>query len=176
MLQLHSLRFDCRRFQSAVLPPLPVSTESVGEWSGVEVGIHSPIILCDLHHCKRVVQTSGLDYIFGEYVQLDGCGPSMGSTAPEIHKHSRPSVPVPSGGHAITLKDMLAKNDVFALGYCMYNALLGDSAMAAGFPDVSAAAFREWDLPELPAHISKPTKALLVRMVACDPTRRPTLR
>lgn len=176
-LQVDTLRFDCRRLQSPTHPNSPHPTGGSGnDWTGVELGIHSPIILCELQHCKRVVQTTGMDYIFGEYSQLEGSGPCVGSAAPEVHKHSRPSVPVPSGGHAVTLKDMLAKNDVFALGYAMFAALLGDTAMAASFPDVTTAAFREWDLPELPAHLSRGTKTLLTRMVACDPARRPSIR
>ena len=146
------------------------------QWSGVELAIHSPLVITELQHCRRVEQAgTHADYIFGEYVQLDGAGPHAGSTAPEVHRHSRPSVPVPSGGHAITLRELLHKNDVFGLGYCMYNALLGDEVMTSRFPDVTSAAYRDWDLPELPAHLSKSTKQLLARMVAAEPAKRPSL-
>ena len=142
----------------------------------MELGIHAPIILTELQHCKRILQSTGADYIFGECGQLEGAGPCAGSTAPEIHRHSRPSVPVPSGGYAVTLRDLTAKNDVFGLGYAMYCALLGDDGPRA-FPDVAApAGFRDWDLPDLPGYLTKGTKTLLIRMVACDPAKRPSLR
>ncbi len=73
----------------------------------------------------------------------------------------------------MTLREMLQKNDVFALGHAMYTALLGGSSR---FPDHAQSSYREWDLPELPSHLSKGTKALLNRMVVCDPAKRPTLR
>lgn len=77
---------------------------------------------------------------------------------------------------ALTLREVLEKNDVFGLGYTLMHCLLGEKVMSSHFPDVTAAVYREWDLPELPAHISKGTKALLTRMVSCDPTRRPSIK
>lgn len=135
------------------------------------------MVLTDLQYSKRIIQSSGADYIFGEYSQLEGAGPHPASSAPEIHKHSRPSVPVPSGGHAVTLREMLDKNDVFALGHALYSALLGEAEMRVKFPDVaSSSTYREWDLPELPAHLSRHTKTFLSRLVCADPARRPSLK
>ena len=153
----------------------------LGEWSGVEVGVHCPVVLCEVQHARRIVQPNGTDYIFGEYTQLLGGGSELGCTSPEVYRHARSSVPIPSGGHAVTLRDMLEKNDVFALGYALYASLLPPADMAR-FPEVNGAAvlagtpYREWDLPELPAWLSRPVKSFLQRMVACDPARRPSLR
>jgi hypothetical protein len=183
--------FDCRRFQAPDSPSVleaalatvgPSAVEpSLSEWCGVEVGVHCPLVVCELQHARRLVQSTGADYIFGEHTQLLGGGPDPGSTAPEVYRHCRPSAPVPSGGHAVTLRDMLEKNDVFALGHAMYTMLLAPGDMAR-FPDVSGATLapgatvREWDLPDLPASLSKPVKSFLQRLVAWDPSRRPSLR
>jgi hypothetical protein len=186
--------FDCRRYQAPDAPSAleaalatagaagPAAVDpNLSEWCGVEVGVHCPVMVCELQHARRIVQSTGTDYIFGEHTQLLGGGPDPGSTAPEVYRHARPSAPVPSGGHAVTLRDMLVKNDVFALGYTMYNMLLAPEDMAR-FPDVSGSSLppgstvRDWDLPELPGTVSRPLKAFLQRLVAWDPARRPTLR
>ncbi len=89
-------------------------------------------------------------------------------------RHARTSTPVPSGGHALTLRDLLAKNDVFALGHALYSCLLEPSDMAR-FPDLNNP-YREWDIPELPSWISRGAKQFMQRLVACDPARRPSVR
>ncbi len=193
LFQVNTIMFDCRRFQAPDAPSaLEGSLTSSGvhgdaiadpklcEWSGVEVGVHCPVILCELQHARRIVQSNGADYIFGEHTQLLGGGLDVGCTSPEVFRHARSSVPVPSGGHAVTLRDMLEKNDVFALGYALYSSLLSTAEMVR-FPDINAAAtsgtaFRDWDLPELPAWLSRPVKSYLQRLVTCDPSRRPSLR
>jgi hypothetical protein len=94
--QVNTILFDCRRFQApdavsaleaavAASGPSPLPCDpKLSEWSGVEAGVHCPVVLAEPQHARRIVQAAGTDYIFGEHTQLLGGGSEPGATAPEV--------------------------------------------------------------------------------------------